>query len=376
MYWSKLSVKKEAMGKIFNSRFLIWMLCVWPLLAEAQYTETREIVKRFAITPNTQIEIGNKYGKIDIQTWEKDSVVVQVKLKVEEKKQSKLEESLRGIDFDITANEHYLIFRTEVEKNKGSLAKEITKFRETLLSSDGNIQVDYTVWIPDANRLKVENKFGDVYIGDYRGDVTLNVSNGNLKAYDFSGNLDLTLNFADATINTIATGRLECNFSKLYLKKAESVNVMSKSTEFEFQEVRDMNADSRRDKFRIERIDLIDAQSSFTTFRVLELTDRMNIRADYGDIEVEKIAPDFGSIVIQSKSTDIDLLLPRESKLNFEINHIKSMLNLGSNCKVDEEKTSDDGKETRIKGHFGAKVSGSAKLSITADSGEINIRQR
>ncbi|MCK3682528.1 DUF4097 family beta strand repeat-containing protein [Maribellus sp. YY47] len=356
--------------------FIIMMACLLPFLAEAQYSETKEIRRGFAVLPDTQVEIVNKYGKIDIKTWPKDSVVFEIKIKVEEKKQSKLNELLRDIDFDFTANNHYLIVSTRVSQNKSAIGKEILKFKETLLDSDGNIQIDYTVWMPNTNRLKVENKFGDIFIGDYKGDVWLNLSNGNLKAYDFFGELDLTLNFADATINSVQRGRLDCNFSKLYLKRAESLRIQSKSTEFDFEEVKDIDAQSRRDKFRIQLADLIDAQGSFSTFRVRELSDRLNIRADYGGVEVEKIASDFGNIVIHSKSTDIDLLFEPETRFNFEINHTKSTLNLGTEIKVEDEKLSDDGKTSRVTGHLGAKASGAAKLSITADSGQINIKTR
>lgn len=357
-------------------RIITITACLLPFLVNAQYSETKDIRRGFSVLPDTQVEIVNKYGKIDIKTWQKDSVVFEIKIHVEEKKQSKLEESLNDIDFDFTSSDHYLIASTKVSQSKSAIGKEIMKFKETLLSSDGNIQIDYTVWMPNTNRLKVENKFGDIFIGDYRGDVWLNLSNGNLKAYDFLGELDLTLNFADATINSIQRGRLDCNFSKLYLKRAESLRIQSKSTEFEFDEVKDIDAQSRRDKFRIQLVDLIDAQGSFSTFRVRELSDRLNIRADYGGVEVEKIAPDFGNIIIQSKSTDIDLYFNPETSFNFEINHTKSMLNLDSEVKVDDEKLSDDGKTSQVTGHLGGKPSGVAKLSITADSGQINIKTR
>lgn len=358
------------------SGFIVAIACLLPFVVQAQYTETKDIRRGFSVLPETQVEILNKYGKIDIKTWQKDSVVFEIKIRVEEKKQSKLDELLRDIDFDFTANSHYLIVSTKVQQSKSAIGKEILKFKETLLNSDGNIQIDYTVWMPDSNRLKVENKFGDIFIGDYRGDVWLNLSNGNLKAYDFFGELDLTLNFADATINSIQRGRLDCNFSKLYLKTGQSLRIQSKSTEFEFDEVNDVDAQSRRDKFRIQRADLIDAQGSFSTFRVRELSDRLNIRADYGGVEVEKIAPDFGNIVIQSKSTDIDLLFEPETRFTFAVSHTKSTLNLGSEVKVDNEKLSDDGKTTQVTGHLGGKSSGVAKLSITADSGQISISTR
>ena len=364
------------MKRIGLTGIFILTVCILPFLAGAQYSETRELVKRFAISPESQVEIANKYGKIDVKTWDKDSAVIEISIRVEEKKLSKLEESIRNIDFEITDSQHYLIVRTEVEKNKSGLAKEFKNFKETLLSSDGNVQIDLTVWIPNTNRLKIENKYGDIYIGDYKGEVSIDLSNGNLKANNFEEDLDLKLNFGDATINTINNGRLECSFSELYLKRASSLRINSKSTEFDIQEIQDLNADSRRDKYRIQKIDLLDAQSSFSTFRIRELTDRVNIRAEYGDLEIEETAIDFGNVIIQSKSTDISLSFPEESAFNFEISHSKTNLSLPDKMKTETEEVSDDEKTTTIKGTFGEGSDDAAKLDISAESGSISIRSR
>ncbi len=364
------------MNKLKLTGIVLLMVSILPFRTMAQFSETREMVKSYPVLEDTQIEIANKYGKIEIKTWDKDSARFEIKIKVEEKKLSKLEESIRGIGFDITDSEHYLIFRTEVEQNKSGLAKEFRRFKETLLSSDGNIQVDYTVWLPDSNRLKIENKFGDIYIGDYNGEVTIDLSNGNLKANDFGKRIDMTLNFADATINTIKTGRLDCNFSELYVKKAGSIRVISKSTEFDLQEVGDMNADSRRDKFRIRKADLVDAQGSFSNFRINELSDRVNIRAEYGDLEIENIAPDFGSIIIQSKSTDVSLYFDRTSTFNYDFTYSRTELSLSAEMEKETEDQSDDGKTILEHGYFGGKTDETARLNITADSGSITVRAR
>lgn len=364
------------MKRYIIAGYFIWVLGLISFSSQAQFSDTRQVVRQFSVSPETQIEIANKYGKIDINTWDKDSAVFEISIKVEEKKLSKLEESMRNIEFDVTSSVNYLIVRTEVEKNKGGLAKEFKKFKETLLSSDGNIQVDYTVWIPETNRLKIENKFGDIFIGDYKGEVWINLSNGNLKANDFYNNIDLTLNFADATINTIKQGRLDCNFSELYLKEAESIRVISKSTEFDLQEVMELNAESRRDKFRIQRVDILDAQGSFTNFRIAELTDRANIRAEYGDIEIDETASDFGGVIIQSKSTDINLYFNRESSFNFEISQTKTELSLDDKMNVAEEKVSEDEKTVTMSGSFGESSEAAPRLSITAESGSLRIRSK
>ena len=350
---------------------------VWaiPSIGLAQFTETKEIHKEFKVSPQTRIELSNKYGKMDINTWDKDSVVIEIKIKVEENKLSKLEKAIDAIEFDFSQTPHFLVAKTVVGQNRSGLSKEFLKFKETVLQSDGNMQIDYTIWIPQSNELKIENKFGDIFIDDYSGDINLKLSNGNLKSHDFTGKLELTLNFADATINSINTAILDCNFSELYIKKAEELRIKSKSTKFEILEIKELDADSRRDNFKIRMVDRIDARGSFSNFRVNELNDRFNVQADYGDIDIEKTAPDFSSIFIESKSTDINLYFDTETKFDFEITHSKTDLDFCREVEVVEEKSIDE-KEKRMKlfGNYGGKSENKTKLNIKANSGEINIQ--
>uniref|UniRef100_UPI003217510D hypothetical protein n=1 Tax=uncultured Draconibacterium sp. TaxID=1573823 RepID=UPI003217510D len=365
----------KQMKKLILIRCFMLATLLMPLIVNAQFTDTKEINKTYPVLPETQIEIQNKYGKIEIRTWDKDSVAFNIKIRVEEKKLSKLEESIRDIDFDITNSEHYLIVRTDVEKNKSSLGKEINRFKETLLQSEGNIQVDYIVFMPNSNRLKLENKFGDIYIGDYNGEININLSNGNLKAHNFENQIDLTLNFADASINSIKRGRLECNFSELFIRDAESVRIQSKSTEFEFEQISNLDANSRRDKFRIRRADIIEARSSFTSFRLNEITDRINIRSEYGNIDIDKITPDFNNINLESKSMDINIYFEPETAFNFEIVNTKSDVDYSSNFEiVDTEITDEKDGSTKLKGYYGEKSDSAPKLYIRANSGTINLR--
>ncbi len=381
--WNKLNVncklhqmKKQGEYIIFRRTLAIvsCMIFMLPAIVSAQFTDSKEIKKVFKVTHETRIEISNKYGKIALNTWDKDSVVVDINVKVEEKKLSKLEKSMEEIDFDFLSSQYFLVIRTKVGENRSTLEKELLKFKETVLQSDGNVEINYTVWLPKNNVLRVENKFGDIFMDDYNGEIDLDLSNGNLKSHDFTGKTNITLNFADATINQIKTGRLDCNYSDLYIREADLLRINSKSSNFEILEVKELNTDTRRDKFRIRMADLIDAEGSFSSFRINELNDRITLRADYTDMDVEKIATDFSNIFVEAKSTDINLYFPAESNFNFEITHTKTEVDLCKEITTEETKVLDE-KEGKVKllGNFGKKIKDNKKLILNTTLGEINI---
>jgi hypothetical protein len=283
------------------------------------------------------------------------------------------EKAMEGIDFDFIKSQHFIIARTKVGENRSSLEKELINFKESVLQSTGNIEIDYEIWMPPTNQLKVENKFGDVYIDDYTGEIEISLSNGNLKSHDFEGKSTFTLSFADATINNVKNARLNCNYSDVYIKKAGQIQLNSKSSEFEIIEIERIDADTRRDKFRIQMINALDSRGSFTNFRITELNDKINMMSEYGDLDIEKINSGFHSVYIESKSTDVSLNFNEKSSFGFEITHTKSETSFGKKMLVKKEEVLNE-KEKKIKltGNFGAEAK-TSKLFINASGGGINV---
>ena len=343
------------------------------MAANAQFSETREFVKRFKIQPETRIDITNKYGRIEVNTWEKDSVVISFKMVINEKKPDKLKKTLDNLDFDISNSQHYLIVKTQVDKYRSQLESEFLKFKETILQTNGSIRIDMVVWLPDNRELRLENKFGDIILGDYKGEIQINISNGKLKAGDLPKRTNLDLSFADATIGNLPNATIISNYSDINLKNSGAVRFESKSSTIEIQNSEELNIDSHRDKYRIRLADKIEAAGSFSHFMVNELKGKANFRMSFGSLDMEKIVSSFSNIYVEGRSTDVNLYFNPEAKFNFEITETKTSLNLGRELKVEDKEVLDSkAGKIRHSGYFGKKMKDD-QLIINAVSGETNV---
>ncbi len=343
------------------------------LNVRAQFTETREFVRRFSIKPETRIDITNKYGRIELNTWEKDSVVIKFRMEINEKKPVKLEKTLDNLDFDISNSQYYLVVKTQIDKNRSQIESELQKFKETILQTNGSIRIDLTVWLPDNHELRLENKFGDIIMGDYKGETQVILSNGKLKTGDLPKRSTMNLSFADAEINNMPNGRIMSNYSDILVKNSGVLRLESKSSTVEIMNSEDLSIDSRRDKFRIRLANKLDATGNFSQFRITELKDKANLRLTYGSLEMEKIMNSFSNIFIESRSTDVNLYFNPEAKFNFEITETKTDLKLGREMKVEDKEVLDSKEnKTRHSGYFGKKMK-DEQLIINSVGGETNI---
>jgi hypothetical protein len=353
--------------------FVVSLLLLTVLNVRAQFTETREFVRRFSIKPETRIDITNKYGRIELNTWEKDSVVIKFRMEINEKKPVKLEKTLDNLDFDISNSQYYLVVKTQIDKNRSQIESELQKFKETILQTNGSIRIDLTVWLPDNHELRLENKFGDIMMGDYKGETQVILSNGKLKTGDLPKRSTMNLNFADAEINNMPNGRIVSNYSDILVKNSGALRLESKSSTIEIMNSEDLSLDSRRDKFRIRLADKLDATGNFSQFRITELKDKANLRLTYGSLEMEKIMNTFSNIFIESRSTDVNLYFNPEAKFNFEITETKTDLKLGREMKVEDKEVLDSKEnKTRHSGYFGKKMK-DEQLIINSVGGETNI---
>jgi len=355
-------------------RFLMFgLLFLLGMKTHAQFTETREFVRRFKIQPETRIDITNKYGRIELNTWKKDSVVIFFKMEINEKKPIKLAKTLDNLDFDISNSQHYLIVKTMVDKNRSQVESEFLKFKETILQTNGSIRIELIVWIPDNHELRLENKFGDIVMGDYDGETEINLSNGKLKCGDLAKRASLNLSFADAIINNMPNARIISNYSDINIRNSGTLRLETKSSTIEIQNSNDLSIDSRRDKYRIRIANKLDAFGNFSHFTVSEFNNKANMRLSYGSLDMEKIQADFSNIYIESRSADLNLYFNPEAKFNFQITETKTDLKLGRELKV-EDKEVLDSKENKVchSGYFGKKMK-EDQLIINAVGGETNI---
>lgn len=362
--------------KIKISLLNLVVVCLFLLTGlnvRAQFTETREFVRRFSIKPETRIDITNKYGRIELNTWEKDSVVIKFRMEINEKKPVKLEKTLDNLDFDISNSQYYLVVKTQIDKNRSQIESELQKFKETILQTNGSIRIDLTVWLPDNHELRLENKFGDIIMGDYKGETQVILSNGKLKTGDLPKRSTMNLSFADAEINNMPNGRIVSNYSDILVKNSGVLRLESKSSTVEIMNSEDLSIDSRRDKFRIRLANKLDATGNFSQFRITELKDKANLRLTYGSLEMEKIMNSFSNIFIESRSTDVNLYFNPEAKFNFEITETKTDLKLGREMKVEDKEVLDSKEnKTRHSGYFGKKMK-DEQLIINSVGGETNI---
>jgi hypothetical protein len=274
------------------------------------------IVRNFKITDKSSVEVYNKYGKVHIRTWDKDSVKFEVDLRIQTTNTEKLQKLKNQITFDFTNTNYYIIAKTSFNKSGGVFSDVV----ETFVPSN-EVSINYTVYIPKNASLKIENKFGDVYIDDFIGNLGLTLSNGNFKANYLEGNTSINLSSGNGVINRIDKGKIIVSYSDLEIKVAGRIDFDTRSSVITLQKAENAKIVSRRDKYMIDEIGRLSGSGDFSTIKIMKLGTEFNVSMKYGGLTLDEIDNNFTLINIGSAYTDIDLHFWKNVSYNLDITH-------------------------------------------------------
>lgn len=327
-------------------RRVLILLALLPLtIALAQdLTDKRSVSRSYPVSHETTLEVHNKYGRIQVDTWDKDSVAIEVDILLTESSKSKMKKLKEDISIDFTAAQGYIIAKTEIKSESGRIASELKSIGNTISGSNKRVEINYQVHLPAYMEVVLTNKFGDIYMDDLEGQSDIELSNGVLKANRLTGNSSISLSFANGMIKELGSANLRLSYSDLVLNEASQLDLSSKSSKLNVDTVNVLNIESRRDKLYFKQVEFLYGQSNFTQIWVYDFLRESDVHMKYGELTIEHVMPDFSKIYVESEYTDLTLYFDQEASLAFDIfHHERSIVRLpGSEALFEETPSGKD----------------------------------
>ncbi len=303
------------------------MLLCWSGLSVTTGQEfTNQIVRAYKISNETSVDILNKYGKIHIMSWEVDSVKFIIDIKIRNKDAAKLQKIKNNISFEFTPTTHFVIAKTKFGEGSDDAFKDLVDLAGSYFSSQNSITIDYTVMVPAYSTLKLENKFGDVYLDDREGNLNLTLSYGDFKANALNGHCIVKLSSGDGEINSLRSGQITTSYSNLHIISTQKLTLESRSSNITIDHIDELTLRSRRDKLILPGVRVMKGDSYFSEFSVLGLQEELDYIFRYGSLTIDNIEKGFSTINIQSEYTDLRLSFVKGAAYDIEITHHQDAL--------------------------------------------------
>lgn len=298
-------------------QLIIAMFMVLPMLSLAgpingkwDYEKTKTIKKEFDVNADASLSIKNKYGNVDVISWDQNRVEIEVTITVSGNNESKVIDRLSKINVNFESSKSAVSAKTNIENNSKGWYNSNNKM---------NYQINYKVKVPVTNSVGLENDYGTISLNEIKGQAKIDcdygkILIGNLYHENNTINIDYT---SDSEIELINGGTINADYSKFRIVKAKKIELNADYTDSEFGQMEDLTFACDYGKLEVEGANNIQGNGDYVTIRIGTIYKNLSIDADYGGIKVDKLMKGFENVSIHSDYAGVKIGMDKDISFNF-----------------------------------------------------------
>jgi len=338
--------------------------------------KSKQLTRTFPVNARSEIDISNKYGNVNVITWEKDSVRFDIELEVKGSRQSRVDKTFNLIDFDFESTKYYTIAHTVFVGN--SFWNDVTEKSSNFFGSRTTAKIVYNVYLPATISLKISNKYGNIYADDFSGKLNIDLSNGDFKANDLNGYTTIDSEFGICDIHKIDEGKLTIRYGGVYLDYGRHLNIQSKSSEFHITEINGIELGSKRDKFFITKLGSLKGNTDFSQLEIGKADKAFDLTAKYGDIKIMGFGDNVNSFNLNSDDANVVLHFPDRKQYHLDITVTKDTKVYYASSITNIKKREIEGENDLIQIDcvIGSNKQKIIPIKIHAESGTLSLKRK
>jgi hypothetical protein len=298
----------------YKPGILLTILAVLLSFSLAGQEVSKEYHKEYKADKNTTLDISNKYGDVVITAWDKDQVVIDVKVTVSYPDRSRAEKYLGMIDVQFSEGTNLITAKTVIEDN----------FNFSGWGNNREFKINYSVKMPYTSNLTLSNRYGNTDIDELRGLVNLDIKYGAIEVDKLTRGNEKPINklviaYSKGTITE--AGWLDMNVrytSTLSIPRSQALLIDSRYSKLKIGETSSIVSDAKYDTYNIEKINNLVLMSGYTTVNVETLTRKLNSEGSYGSLVVNEIPAGFESLDVSYRYSGVRLGIDESASYRLE----------------------------------------------------------
>ncbi len=302
--------------KVKYNLSLLSLLLPFILIAsiiEPTYDKEKVLNKSFTVADNNTLEVFNKYGTISVNTWEKDSITIEVVIKTSGNNEVAVEEKLDNILVDFEQTEDLVKAITSINNpnQKWSWKKK----------HNVNFTIDYVILMPINNNIILDNSYGDILITSINGTSTIRNDYGGI-SIDYLGSSSNKI-FADyckdISITYAETASLVCDYSDIHIEEIKNISVRSDYSNINITNGNRIAFNGDYSKLSVGKTKEIISDGSHSKLSIGSLEKSATIGVSYGYVKVKEFSSLTNNITISSKYSPVTIGLNKSNSFQFDL---------------------------------------------------------
>ncbi|MGJ8733696.1 MAG: hypothetical protein ACSHW4_11140, partial [Cellulophaga sp.] len=209
--------------KTLHYKFITLLLLTIPILSIAnndkgKYTKEKTIKKEFSVNTNAFLKVNNKYGNLNITSWDQNRIEIEVHIKTSGNNEEKVQRKLDDITISFKGSSSNVSAKTNINK---------TSSWGWGNSNNVNMQINYTIKLPVKNNIDLTNDYGSITLDRIDGHATINCDYGRLDIGELRGrNNNLNFDYTSKSeIDYINSAKIDADYSGFTITKAGNLDL-------------------------------------------------------------------------------------------------------------------------------------------------------
>lgn len=353
------------MKPIFNiiALFLLVPTMVCANEFKGKHTKTKTITKEYTVSANATLDLDNKYGSIDIKSWDQNKVTIEVIITTNSNNESKAQDRLDDIDVVFNASNSLVAAKTQIGKsNNWNWGRN---------NNSVNMDIQYIVRMPKSNDLVVDMDYGDVMIDALDGKADINCDYGKLIAGELNGSgNDINLDYSSgSTIDYLNNADINIDYTTIDVDKAGDVSLNGDYCSSTFGEVKNLNFNCDYGNLNVDNANSIDGNSDYTNLKFGKIASRLMIEADYGNLKVDEMGENFSLVNVNTEYIGVKIGVHSNSSFTLKVESQYGGINVPEAVDITSQIEKNSNK--KIEGTYNGGSKG--KINISTQYGSIKI---
>ncbi len=330
-----------------------------------KHEKTKTINKSFSVNENATLYVKNKYGNVQVTTWNENRIEIKVKITVKGDDLDNVEKKLRAIDVLFEASNSLVEARTQIESTKSKWS--------WWGSNNTNYKINYFVKMPITNNADLNNKYGNIELDKLQGKANLNCDYGNIEVDQLLNDTNnINLDYCgDSDIKFMKSGSINIDYSKLRVDESESLNVNADYSTVRIGKVENVKFNTDYGSLTANDVVNLSGSTDYASIKIGTLRKNLKINTDYGGVRVKNIAKGFENITIDGSYAGIKLGTSRDNNFNFVVDLAYAGFNYPED-NVEMFKSIKKTSKKHYEGVFGK--SSDSTINIKSNYGGVSIK--
>lgn len=351
-----------------------------PNFGRKEYTKT--IKKEFDIASNGTTYLSNKYGRVDVKTWDKNRVKVSVNIVVNANSETKADEVFDRIDINFSNANDYVKVKTEIESKRSSWLSWGSNN-----SSKSDYRINYEVYLPTTNNLDISHRYGDVYTAKMEGKVNFDLKYSNFKAEAVGDDSRITFAYGNGAVlnakdltTSVSYGKLNINqsndvsleskYSQVWIEEAGDIRCETKYDTYRLGVINDFKNIGKYDNFTIESADNVTLESKYSSLKSNQIKETADFDMEYGSAQYN-LAKTFTEVSMNGRYTDFKVNV--DAGANFKMDAVATYAGISYPEGLEVTREISKSSSQEVKGYKGNQ-NASATIKATLNYGGLRVR--